>query len=100
MAWGSVPLPEDAVTCTNHTDCSAADGDGCTAGAYYAFCVPDVGEHAGYPYPGHGIGDGQSYCLEGYAPGTNGVPADVCADPTAHSFFQVPQRLEPWACRS
>ena len=101
LAWGLVALPEGVVTCTDGTDCSAADGGGCTAGASWAVCVPDV-THAGYPgypNPGHGLGDGQSYCLEGYAPGTNGVPAEVCADPTAHSFFQVPQRLEPWACR-
>ena len=40
----------------------------------------------------------QAYCLEGLAPGTNGVPNDVCTEPDAHSFIQA--RAAAWNLRA
>ena len=68
-------LPEGATPCSTTSDCAT----GCTAGAAYAICTVDVGIAI----------DGQAYCLEGLAPGTNGAPTDVCTEPNAHSFIQA-----------
>ena len=68
-------LPEGAIACSTTSDCAT----GCTAGAAYAICTVDIGIAI----------DGQAYCLEGLAPGTNSVPADVCTEPDVHSFVQA-----------
>ena len=68
-------LPEGATACSTTSECAT----GCTAGAAYAICTVDVGIAI----------DGQAYCLEGLAPGTNGAPTDVCTEPNAHSFIQA-----------
>ena len=81
-------LPEGAIACSTTSDCAT----GCTAGAAYAICTVD-----------HGIAiDGQAYCLEGLAPGTNNVPTDVCTEPNAYSFIQARRRdaWNRWPARS
>ena len=79
-------LPEGAIACSTTSDCAT----GCTAGAAFAMCTVEFGIAI----------DGQAYCLEGLAPGTNGgsVPTDVCTEPNAHSFIQA--RAAAWNLRA
>ena len=77
-------LPEGAIACSTTSECAT----GCTAGAAYAICTVEIGIAI----------DGQAYCLEGLAPGTNNVPTDVCTEPDAHSFLQA--RAAAWNLRA